>query len=41
MEIMSWEEVYDECDERDDLKYFWEKFDLNINYEIEEDRRIN
>ena len=41
MEIMSWEEVYEEWDERDDLKYFWEKFDLNINYEIEEDRRIN
>ena len=41
MEIMSWEEVYEEWDERDDLKYFWEKYNLNINYEIEEDRRIN
>ena len=41
MELISWEEVYEEWDERDDLKYFWEKYNLNINYEIEEDRRIN
>ena len=41
LQLISWDEVYEEWDDSDDLKYYWEKFDLKINNEIEEDRRIN
>ena len=41
LQLISWDEVYEEWDDNDDLKYYWEKFDLKIINEIEEDRRIN
>ena len=41
LQLISWDEVYEEWDDSDDLKYYWEKYDLKINNEIEEDRRIN